>query len=137
MDVIKNDMLKLYYANINAQAKKLKIIVNTPHLETIHIEPVSEVITDTEVILFDDYVYKKPWNKLNIIHKVIKIKEFINNIVINDPEIKKHLRTQLVDMVKKKKLTTKNDVEYDYINGKIISISSLQCKDNSYKILTK
>ena len=136
MDIIINDMKELYYKNIESYAKKHKIEVNMP----IHINTTSEhnevmTNTETETILTDDYVYKKLWNKLNNIHKIIKIKEFVNGIVIDDLEMKKLLKNQLVNMIKDKKLTKKSDIEYDHINGKIISIPSLQFKQNKYNII--
>jgi hypothetical protein len=54
---------------------------------------------------------------------------------IDDIEMKKYLRNQLIDMIKKKKLTKKNDVEYDHVNGKILSIPALQYKNNNYSIV--
>jgi hypothetical protein len=60
--------------------------------------------------------------------------EFVNNLTIDDLEMKKHLKKQLVQMITEKKLTKKNDVEYDHINGRIISIPSLQYKNNNYNI---
>ncbi len=141
MDSIKNDLLNLYYKNIDIQAKKNKINVNLPKIaeEPVNIADVVEnttEITETEqTSITDDFVYKKPWNKLNSVHKVIKIKEFINAMSIDDIEMKKHLRTQLIDMIKKKKLTKKNDVEYDQVNGRILSIPALQYKNNNYNIV--
>ena len=135
MDIIINDMKELYHKNIESYAKKHKIEVNIPI--SIVSEQTNEIYTntETETILTDDYVYKKPWNKLNSIHKIIKIKEFINNIMIDDIEMKKLLKNQLVNMIKNKKLTKKSDIEYDHINGKIISIPSLQFKNNKYNII--
>lgn len=142
MDSIVNDMMTLYYKNIDAQAKKNKINIILPIMQEApiniadNVETVTENITETEQIsVTDDFVYKKPWNKLNSVHKVIKIKEFINTMSIDDIEMKKHLRTQLIDMIKKKKLTKKNDVEYDHVNGKILSIPALQYKNNNYSIV--
>jgi hypothetical protein len=142
MESIINDMLTLYYKNIDAQAKKNKINITLPVIQEApvniadNIETVTENVTETEQIsVTDDFVYKKPWNKLNSVHKVIKIKEFINTMSIDDIEMKKHLRTQLIDMIKKKKLTKKNDVEYDHVNGKILSIPALQYKNNNYSIV--
>lgn len=141
MDSIKNDMLNLYYKNIDIQAKKNKINVNLPKIaeEPVNIADIVDnttEITETEqTSITDDFVYKKPWNKLNSVHKVIKIKEFINAMSIDDIEMKKHLRTQLIDMIKKKKLTKKNDVEYDQVNGRILSIPALQYKNNNYNIV--
>ena len=137
MDTIIIDMKQLYYKNIETYAKKMKIEVNVPIMDTITSEQNNDIpsATETEVILTDDYIFKKPWNKLNSIHKVIKVKEFINNINMDDIEMKKLLKNQLVDMIKNKKLTKKSDIEYDHINGKIISIPSLQFKNNKYNIV--
>ena len=141
MDLIKNDMLNLYYKNIDIQAKKNKINVTLPQIveEPVNIADLVDnttEITETEqTSITDDFVYKKPWNKLNSVHKAIKIKEFINAMSIDDIEMKKHLRNQLIDMIKKKKLTKKNDVEYDQVNGRILSIPALQYKNNNYNIV--
>jgi hypothetical protein len=141
METIKTDLLNLYYKNIDIQAKKNKINVNLPKIaeEPVNIADVVENTTDIteteQTSITDDFVYKKPWNKLNSVHKVIKIKEFINAMSIDDIEMKKHLRNQLIDMIKKKKLTKKNDVEYDQVNGRILSIPALQYKNNNYNIV--
>ncbi len=141
METIKNDMLNIYYKNIDTQAKKNKVNVTLPQIaeEPVNIADVVDnttEITETEQhSITDDFVYKKPWNKLNSVHKVIKIKEFINTMTIDDIEMKKHLRSQLIDMIKKKKLTKKNDVEYDQVNGRILSIPALQYKNNNYNIV--
>jgi hypothetical protein len=95
---------------------------------------ITEGITETETVYTEDFVYKKPWNKMNIVHKKLKIEEFVNNLDIDDLEIKKHLKSQFVSMLKNKKLTKKNEVEYDPVNGKIISIPSLKYKNNNYNI---
>lgn len=81
----------------------------------------------------DDYYYKKPWNKLNIVHKRIKIKEFINTLMITK-EKKKELYNKFTSLLNSKKLTKKNDVEYDSINGKIITIPILKFKNEEYVI---
>ena len=138
MEAIKEKMTNLYYSNLEIQAKKNKISINIPYIST----PINTVITETENINMsetdtnysEDFVYKKPWNKLNSVHKKIKMTEFVNNLTIDDLEMKKHLKKQLVQMITEKKLTKKNDVEYDHINGNIISIPSLQYKNNNYNI---
>ncbi len=138
-------MINIYYKNLEIQAKKNKIDINLPkYVEVLSskeefkkdIEPLTptENCTETETLYSEDFVYKKPWNKLNIIHKSLKIQEFVNHLTIDDPEMKKHLKNQLVLMIKNKKLTKKSDVEYDYVNGKVISIPSLQYKNNNYNI---
>jgi len=81
----------------------------------------------------DDFYYKKPWNKLNIVHKKIKIKEYINNLMLTK-EKKTLLINKLIILLNNKKLNKKNEVDYDNINGKIITIMILKCKNDEYFI---
>ncbi len=147
MEALQNNIRCIYYKNLETYAKKNKIEINVPNYNKIHdnepepetiteqnTELNTDVITETEGMYSEDFVYKKPWNKVNIIHKKIKLEEFVNNLAINDSQMKKHLKTQLVSMLKNKKLTKKNEVEYDAVNGKIISIPSLNYKNNNYNI---
>jgi hypothetical protein len=144
MDVLRHNMKCMYYKNLETYAKKQKININLPEYKIIKDTSPDITITEytenneqmehNENIETEDYVYKKSWNKLNIIHKKIKMEEFVNNLTMDDLEIKKHLKNQLVLMIKNKKLTKKNEVEYDAINGKIISIPSLKYKNNNYNI---
>jgi len=66
-----------------------------------------------EIVEYDINLYKKPWNKLNIIHKILKIKEYINNLNINDSIEKNNLIDQLVNLIKKKELTKKKKILYN------------------------
>ncbi len=149
MELIKHNLKCMYYKNLETYANKHKIDINIPkHMETItdtvltqyetEISPTEIKNTETETEnktqsdYTDDYMYKKPWNKLNVIHKIIKMKEFVNNLTIDDIEMKKHLKNQLVLMIKNKQLTKKNDVEYDHVVGRIISIPQLKYKDNTF-----
>lgn len=81
----------------------------------------------------DNFYYKKPWNKLNIIHKKIKIKEYVNNLILTKQK-KKILVDKLINLLNNKKLNKKNDVDYDTLNGKIITITILKCKNDDYFI---
>lgn len=81
----------------------------------------------------EDFYYKKPWNKLNIIHKKIKIKEFINNLLLTKQK-KKTLIDKLIHLLNEKKLNKKNEIDYDSNNGKIITITILKCKNDEYFI---
>jgi len=139
MEALKEKMTNLYYSNLEIQAKKNKITLNInitkPIINITETEQQQTVqMSDTETNYSEDFVYKKPWNKLNSVHKKIKMTEFVNNLTIDDLEMKKHLKKQLIQMITEKKLTKKNDVEYDHINGHIISIPSLQYKNNNYNI---
>jgi len=147
MEALQHNIKCIYYKNLETYAKKHKIDINLPEYKKFikNTSPDTTVteqaeytethdIHDTETTYSEDFVYKKTWNKLNIIHKKIKMEEFVNNLVIDDLEIKKLLKNQLVLMIKNKQLTKKNEIEYDAINGKIISIPSLKYKNNNYNI---
>ena len=82
----------------------------------------------------DDYLYLKPWTKLTAIHKIIKIKEYANMLLVKDEKDKDELREKLIDMVKNKIITKKDSVLYDSTKGKIISIPNLQFIDGKYII---
>ena len=75
--------------------------------------------------------YKKPWTKLNNIHKILKIKEFVNNLSLNSLK-KNELIILLIDLVKNKTITKKNMVEYDEEHCKILSIDNLEITKNDY-----
>lgn len=83
-------------------------------------------------IFSDEVLYKKPWVKLNSIHKILKIKEFVNNLKINSEKDRVELKDELVTLVKTKILTKKEKVNYDEVNGTIISLTNLQYKNNKY-----
>jgi hypothetical protein len=85
----------------------------------------------------DDYLYQKPWTKLTAIHKIIKIKEFTNSLLIKDETEKSDIREKLVNLIKNKILTKKDSVLYDPVKSKIISIPSLQFKGGIYIIYKK
>jgi len=80
----------------------------------------------------DKYLYTKSWSKLNVIHKKLKIKEFVNNLQINCDIDRTQLLDKLNELIKLKILTKKDAVNYDEINGKIISLSNLQYNNNKY-----
>ena len=89
--------------------------------------------TDNHKQIFaDGDLYKKSWQKLNSIHKILKVKEFVNNLKMNSEKDKIKLKDKLVELIKEKKLTKKENVIYDEINGKIISLPNLQYKDGNY-----
>jgi hypothetical protein len=100
-------------------------------------ESITQSISISDIKINDDnnedFYYKKQWNKLNIIHKKIKIKEYINNLTLVKQK-KKILIDKLLILLKEKKLNKKNEVDYDINNGKIISISILKCKNDEYYI---
>ncbi len=149
MEALQHNIKCIYYKNLETYAKKHKIDINLPEYKKKSSPDITITesnnatetndnhihdMQDTDITYSEDFVYKKPWNKLNIIHKKIKMEEFVNNLTIDDLEIKKLLKNQLVLMIKNKQLTKKTEVEYDAVSGKIISIPSLKYKNNNYNI---
>ena len=92
-----------------------------------------KILTNIKIVNYsDDYLYQKSWTKISQIHKIIKIKEFVNKLLINKEEYKDELIEKLSDLVRKKVLTKKNSVNYDSIRGSIISIPNLVFKKDRY-----
>jgi hypothetical protein len=110
------------------EIKKNSLLLQNTNINTISDTEKSETIEKSENI---DYLYTKSWNKLNQIHKVIKIKEFINSLEIKEND-KEELRENLIDMLKDKK--NKNKINYDEVKCKIINIPLLTFVDGKYKL---
>lgn len=92
----------------------------------------------------DVLVFKKPWNKLKEFHKIMKIKEFVNDLKYND-EIDKtivkknrdRLTVKIILGIKEKKFgKNKSEVIYDQEKMVITSISCLHLSKSTgiYKI---
>ena len=119
MDIkeIKENLKYEYYQNIDINYDKPKEIVDDKIIDDkiiIEKEPVTNKLSS-------DNLYIKPWTKLHITHKKIKIKEYINNL--NDISIdrKNSIIENIIKLLINKTLK-KNDIKYDEINGTIISI---------------
>lgn len=91
-------------------------------------------ITDDKKInkQIDENMYKKPWTKLNTIHKNLKMKEFVNNLNISNESDKNKLKDELLELIKNKILSKKENVKYDEENGKIISLVKLEYNNGKY-----
>lgn len=142
LSTIQTQLKIQYYTSLILQLKKNKS--DTKHIEKllnnindtiIESETTTILNTDTDIKSEDDYIYKKEWNKLNNIHKIIKIKEYVNNLSINSTE-KDVLKNTFINFVKNKKITKKSSVIYDIINCRIINIPCLEFKNGKYTIKT-
>ena len=105
-------------------------------LENDNIES-SDTVTIEEVPQVDinEDHYKKPWTKLNIIHKILKMKEYISSLKNTSNKNKEELKEQLCQLIKDKTLTKKEKINYDMVNCKIISLLDLQYKNDKYVYL--
>ena len=64
-------------------------------------DPNSSSETENHKQIFaDDDLYKKSWQKLNSIHKILKVKEFINNLKMDSEKDKIKLKDELVELIK-------------------------------------
>jgi hypothetical protein len=144
ISLIKSNLNIKYYESLlyNLSQNDLNYIWLNNHYESLvninktdtekMIDTHTEKNTDISHIDSDKYLYTKSWSKLNIIHKKLKIKEFVNNLQINCDTERKQLLDKLNDLIRLKILTKKDAVNYDEINGKIISLSNLQYNNNKY-----
>lgn len=138
-DIIKNKLKIKKFSN------ELKNIsddhpIRAQHIQTIldELETFDDEAVDTENKMEIKHVYdeitklmfQKPWNKLPEIHKILKVKEFVNQLIqLNDKKSqkkKKKLLEKLVNGIRKRELTKKNTVEYDSKNACIIKINKLE-----------
>lgn len=146
MESIKN-MLKITYLNnliltcnkllinVDFLTKKLNELEINNKIEDSPISKQESEINNNIMSENSDYLYLKPWNKLTIIHKIIKIKEFVTNLNINDVNEKDTLKEKLIELIKNKNLIKNNKINYDSTKGKIISISCLLHNNNKYDIV--
>lgn len=119
---------------------KLTETITDKKKETVNSSSETEKIEKTEnhkQIFADDDLYKKPWQKLNSIHKILKVKEFVNNLKMDSEKDRIKLKDELVCLIKEKILTKKEKVKYDEVNGKIISLPNLQYKNGKYFYLNE
>lgn len=68
----------------------------------------------------DRLTYKKPWNRLQLFHRAVKLDEFLT-----ENKQLEHLRQKLHKLISKGKLTTVKHVQYDPKTEKIIKIPCL------------
>ena len=144
---IQNKTNKFFYKNLLKISKKRKLqsdfLENKINDLDNNISSISETETETEtkiktdIIYSDDYLYKKPWTRISQIHKIIKVKEFVNKLQIVDENNKKYIESKIISLIKSKILTKKDKVIYDKINGKIISIPDLSFNKGKYDINLK
>jgi hypothetical protein len=159
LEILANKMQIKYYSNLIKYCKKsnskyeifLKKYKDLNELdetltesESIKLSNTEEIIKDSsnknnssesqEVIYSDDYLYKRPWTKLSNVHKIIKLKEFISKLLIDDQDEKDNLKKQIVKLVNCKVLTKKDKVKYDNIKGRVIAIPMLTYKNKKYQL---
>ena len=69
---------------------------------------------------------------MSVIHKVIKVKEFVKKLIIQKDEDREKLKDTLISLINTKVLTKKEMVKYDIQNGRIIGIPNLKYSEGKY-----
>lgn len=130
----KSNIEHIKFENKFKQLKNLEISVS----ESETVESVNENKNNTseskEIVYSDDYLYKRKWTKLSNVHKIIKVKEFVSKLLIDDKNDKDNLKNELVKLIKNRYLTKKDQVKYDETRGKVIAIPILTFKNGKYSI---
>lgn len=80
----------------------------------------------------DNLIYKKYWHKLKSFHQKEKIREYVENLKINNEKKKNNLLDKLYLAVDKKILTKKGNVDYDPFKCSINSIQGLIEENGEY-----
>jgi hypothetical protein len=131
---INHDKNLLTLNMINYLKKNINLNVNNKKPEIIHLEP--EINNKEETLVLNDYLTKyafhRKWQKLAVVHKKMKIKEYISTklpIKISKNEQEKIIE-QLYDLVDQKKLNKKGTVNYDVTYATITNISALKVNDD-------
>jgi len=117
---------KLNDIDYSIYSEKLKELEEIYHPKEI--KP-KEIKNKTEII--DDFHFKKPWIRLQYVHKIYKLKEFVSKLLINEEEQEK-LIIDLIKLLDNKFFMKKDRVKYDKIKGIIISIPDLKYIDGKY-----
>jgi len=128
---LKDSQLSITETEVN-DCENIKEISKNPELNDNNSNIQSSDVQ--EIQYSEDYLYKKPWTKLTSVHKMIKMKEFVNKLLINNEDDKNDLKKKLVGLIKTKKLTKKNMVKYDSINGRVIAVPILKYKNGKYLV---
>lgn len=81
--------------------------------------------------------YSRPWNKLHEIHKIIKMKEYVDKLNLKDKRDTCELKIILEEYIKNRKLNSIKIVDYDYCNLEIKSIKGLKIDNGLYEIFIK
>ena len=127
------DFKNIYYSNLLFAANKenidpelIKVLHNEK--ESINKELDKEQVdnnlnlSESNATESNNFLYQKPWTKLNLIHKVIKIKEYLVSMGVDDSETRNNMKDDIITMIKDKK----TKINYDSKSLKILEITGLK-----------
>lgn len=99
--------------------------------ELYHPKEIKPKEIKNKIEIVDDFHFKKPWIRLQYIHKICKLKEFVSKLLIDEEEQEK-LIIKLINLLDNKFFMKKDKVKYDKIKGLIVSIPDLKYIDGKY-----
>tara|TARA_B110000902_G_scaffold266078_1_gene352450 strand:- start:2463 stop:2903 length:441 start_codon:yes stop_codon:yes gene_type:complete len=115
---------------INEKISKIQIILKETN-DSVNEEKI--LILESKLSETEEGYFYKPWNKMSLVHKIIKLKEYVSDLELeNNTKIK--LISYLKDALKKKKITKNDQVIYNISKAKIISIPKLELSNNKFSI---
>jgi hypothetical protein len=119
------DFKNMYYSNLLLAANKENIDPELIKVLNIEKEIHSDVnLSENNVTESNNFLYQKPWTKLNLIHKVIKIKEYLLSMGVEDSDTRSNMKDDIITMIKEKKVK----INYDSQNLKILEITGFKLK---------
>ena len=136
MELLYYKNLKNHNSNSNIQSKiDSNILKLEKSLQKTNDSITEEKNTELETRLSETeegYFYK-PWNKMSTVHKIIKIKEYVSNLDLEN-SAKINLLRYLKTALKEKKISKNEQVIYNITKAKIISIPKLNLNNNKFSI---
>ena len=125
--LIYNNKLYRYESELNETKDEERIAVLKYNMEQL-VKP-SEITTnishqDTFYTEIDGLMFKKQWNRMQVYHRLIKLKEYLVNTYKDHP-LFDEICDKLSSSVENGKLTTKKSIIYDNVNAIITSIPAL------------
>ena len=118
---IQNYLQQNYYIELLNLSKQHNNYKFSNYLESKLTEN-EKILSESETVYSDDFIFKKSWSKLHLTHKLIKVKQYVNTIHLDKNE-RNILYKKISTMVKEKQRPNK-DIFYDVNTTKIIKIKN-------------
>jgi len=80
----------------------------------------------------DEYLFKRPWNRLELIHKEKKMEEYFEKYLFECSEDNMNeIKEKIMNDLKNKKLNSAKKVNYDPVSTIILGIENLKYDNNT------
>tara|TARA_B110000908_G_scaffold102199_1_gene120435 strand:- start:2911 stop:3354 length:444 start_codon:yes stop_codon:yes gene_type:complete len=143
LNFYQKNMELLYYQNLKTYNKDSSIMKKIEKEMSILEKSLKETnnSVDEEKILeletkiseTEESYFYKPWNKISTVHKIIKLKEYVRELELENSH-KLKLINFLKNALKLKKISKNDQVLYNITNAQIISIPKLNISNNNFSI---